>query len=176
MSDYIISCCSTADLSKEHFEKRDIHYVCFHYFLNGTEYPDDLGQSISFPDFYKAMTDGAETKTSQVNVSEYVDFFTPFLEQGRDILHVCLSSGLSGTINSARSAAEIRVRRTKTVASEPIAMTATAIASTTPRVHPSGASSSEITQAATSTHMRGGLAIGPSKKLPTPLAAPSVRT
>ena len=107
MSDYIISCCSTADLSKEHFEKRDIHYVCFHYFLNGTEYPDDLGQSISFPDFYKAMTDGAETKTSQVNVSEYVDFFTPFLEQGRDILHVCLSSGLSGTINSARSAAEI---------------------------------------------------------------------
>lgn len=107
MSDYIISCCSTADLSKEHFEKRDIHYVCFHYFLNGTEYPDDLGQSISFPDFYKAMTDGAETKTSQVNVSEYVYFFTPFLEQGRDILHVCLSSGLSGTINSARSAAEI---------------------------------------------------------------------
>ena len=107
MSDYIISCCSTADLSKEHFEKRDIHYVCFHYFLNGTEYPDDLWQSISFPDFYKAMTDGAETKTSQVNVSEYVDFFTPFLEQGRDILHVCLSSGLSGTINSARSAAEI---------------------------------------------------------------------
>ena len=36
---YIISCCSTADLSKEHFESRDIHYVCFHYAIDGVEYP-----------------------------------------------------------------------------------------------------------------------------------------
>ena len=53
------------------------------------------------------MAEGAETKTSQVNVAEYVDFFTPFLKEGKDILHVTLSSGISGTINSARSAAEI---------------------------------------------------------------------
>ena len=42
---YIISCCSTADLSKEHFESRDIHYVCFHYAIDGVEYPDDLGRA-----------------------------------------------------------------------------------------------------------------------------------
>ena len=35
MSDYVISCCSTADLTKEHFEKRNISYICFHYELNG---------------------------------------------------------------------------------------------------------------------------------------------
>ena len=29
MSKYILSCCSTADLSKEYFESRDIHYICF---------------------------------------------------------------------------------------------------------------------------------------------------
>ena len=101
MGDYIISCCSTADLSKEHFEKRDIHYICFHFYLNGKPYADDLGQSISFDAFYKAMADGAETKTSQVNDDEFVAYFTPFLEQGKDILHVCLSSGISGVYNSA---------------------------------------------------------------------------
>lgn len=111
MSEFILSCCSTADLSKEHFERRDIHYVCFHYFLNGQEYPDDLGQSISFPDFYQAMVDGTQTKTSQVNISEYLDYFTPFLEEGKDILHLTLSTGISGSYNSAVSAAAIARER-----------------------------------------------------------------
>ena len=75
--------------------------------LDGADNMDDLGQSIPFEEFYKKMAEGAETKTSQVNVAEYVDFFTPFLKEGKDILHVTLSSGISGTINSARSAAEI---------------------------------------------------------------------
>lgn len=104
MNDYILSCCSTADLSKEHFESRGIHYICFHYELDGKQYTDDLGQSMSFSDFYKAMADGAETRTSQVNTEEFVEYFTPFLEDGKDILHVCLSSGISGVINSANLA------------------------------------------------------------------------
>ena len=107
MSDYILSCCSTADLSKEHFDRRGIHYVCFHYMLNDVSYPDDLGQSIAFEDFYRMMTEGADTKTSQVNVAEFIDYFTPFLKEGKDILHVSLSSGLSGSVNSARTAAEM---------------------------------------------------------------------
>ena len=107
MSDYILSCCSTADLSKEHFQSRDIHYVCFHYFVNNVEYSDDLGESMPFDEFYAKIAAGADTKTSQVNISEYVDYFTEFLEQGKDIVHVTLSSGISGTINSARNAASI---------------------------------------------------------------------
>jgi len=107
MADYILSCCSTADLTKEHFEARDIHYICFHYRLNGTEYPDDLGQTIPFPEFYRAMAEGADTSTSQINITEYLDYFEGFLSRGRDILHVTLSTGISGTYNSAADAARI---------------------------------------------------------------------
>ena len=96
MNDFVLSCCSTADLTKEHFEKRNIKYICFHFYLDGKEYSDDLGQSIPFDDFYRAMINGAETKTSQVNTEEFVEYFTPFLEAGKDILHVSLSSGISG--------------------------------------------------------------------------------
>lgn len=101
MSDYIISCCSTADLTAEQFEKRDMKYICFHYELDGKQYPDDLGQSMSFDEFYRAMADGAETKTSQVNADEYKEYFSGLLESGKDVLHVCLSSGISGSVNSA---------------------------------------------------------------------------
>lgn len=106
MSSYVITCCSTADLSKEHFEKRNIPYLCFHYELDGKAYLDDLGQSMSFEDFYQAMVDGADTKTSQINVEEYTEFFEKFLQEGKDVLHVTLSSGISGSINSARIAQE----------------------------------------------------------------------
>lgn len=106
MSDYILSCCSTADLTKEHFEKRGISYICFYYQMDGKQYTDDLGQSMPFEKFYQAMADGAETKTSQVNAEEYQAYFETFLKQGKDVLHVCLSSGISGAINSAMIAKE----------------------------------------------------------------------
>lgn len=104
---YVISCCSTADLSAEHFMSRDIRYICFHYELDGVQYPDDLGQSIPFDKFYAAMANGAMTKTSQVNVDEFIAYFTPMLDAGLDILHVCLSSGISGVYNSACAARDL---------------------------------------------------------------------
>lgn len=106
MSNYILSCCSTADLTNEQFKQRDIHYICFHFELDGTQYPDDLGKSISFADFYQAMTNGADTKTSQVNTEEFKEYFEAFLKEGKDILHLTLSSGISGVYNSARLAGE----------------------------------------------------------------------
>ncbi|MDL2289266.1 DegV family protein [Clostridia bacterium OttesenSCG-928-F22] len=107
MASYVLSCCSTADLTKEHFQNRDIHYICFHFSLDNKEYPDDLGESISYDDFYAAMANGATTKTSQVNVDEFIQFFTPYLEQGKDILHVSLSSGLSGVYSAASTARDM---------------------------------------------------------------------
>lgn len=104
MNKYILSCCSTADLTKEHFTKRNIHYICFHYELDGKQYEDDLGMTMAFPDFYQAMADGAQTKTSQVNAEEFEEYFESFLKEGFDILHLCLSSGLSGVFNSANIA------------------------------------------------------------------------
>lgn len=101
MSEYILSCCSTADLSEEHMKARNISYACFHYFLDGKPYSDDLGKSMPFDRFYQAMVDGAETRTSQLNPEEYVEYFTPFLEAGKDVFHATLSSGISGTYGSA---------------------------------------------------------------------------
>ncbi len=104
MQDFILSCCSTADLAKEHFEERNINYICMHYYLDDVHYLDDLGQSIGFDEFYKAMQNGADTRTSQINVAEFEEYFEEFLKAGKDILHVSLSSGISGTYNSANIA------------------------------------------------------------------------
>lgn len=101
MADFVLSCCSTADLSAEHFAARDIHYICFHFMLDGKTYSDDLGQSMPFDKFYQAMVDGADTRTSQVNADEYTAYFESFLKEGKDVLHLALSSGISGSYNSA---------------------------------------------------------------------------
>lgn len=106
MNNYVISCCSTADLSKEHFEAIDVKYICFHFELDGMQYEDNLGVSIPFDEFYARMAKGADTKTSQVNAEEFEEYFRSFLEQGLDILHISLSSGISGVINSANIAKE----------------------------------------------------------------------
>lgn len=106
MADYCLTCCSTADLSKEHFEKRGIQYVCFHFELDGKDYLDDMGQSVPPEELFQKMIDGAQTKTSQVTIGEYQEFFESILKEGKDILHVTLSSGLSGSYNSSCIARE----------------------------------------------------------------------
>lgn len=111
MNPYVISCCSTADLSEEHFRNRNISYVCFHFELDGVEYPDDLGKSIPFDEFYRRMANGASTKTSQINVEEFTEYFEPFLKEGKDILHVSLSSGISGVFNSASLARNLLMQK-----------------------------------------------------------------
>jgi DegV family protein with EDD domain len=104
MKKFQLTCCSTADLSKAFFEAHEIPYVCFHYMMDGVEYPDDLGQTIPFDQFYQRIADGAQPTTSQVNQQAYEEFWTPMLEGGEDILHVTLSGGLSGSVNSANLA------------------------------------------------------------------------
>ena len=106
MQNYILSCCSTADLTKEHLNKRQIEYICFHFEIDEKEYPDDLGKSMPPEQLYEKMLNGSTTRTSQVNSTEFIEYFEPFLKEGKDILHVCLSSGISGVINSANIAKE----------------------------------------------------------------------
>ena len=105
MADYVLSCESTADLSAEKFAEIDVEYICFHFYLDGKDYKDDLGKSISFEDFYAAMAAGSDTATSAVGVGDYDSYFRGFLEQGKDVLHISLSSGLSSTYESACIAA-----------------------------------------------------------------------
>ncbi len=104
MSSYVLTCCSTVDLPKEYFEKNNIPYACYHYMMDGQEYLDDLGQSIPFNEFYSRIAAGSMPTTSQINISEFMAFFEPFLQEGKDILHISMSSGISGTCNSALNA------------------------------------------------------------------------
>ena len=106
MANYVLSCCSTADLTKKHFEDLNLSYICFHFEIDGKQYQDDLGVSMPLKEFYDMMRNGAMTRTSQVTMGEYYDYFKKILEEGKDILHVCLSSGISGSFNSARLAME----------------------------------------------------------------------
>lgn len=104
MANYVISCCSTCDLTQEWLEKRDISYIYFNYYLNDAPCKDDFGQTYPPAELYSRMLAGADVKTSQVNVGEYLDYWRPILESGKDILHVTLSYGISGTYQSACTA------------------------------------------------------------------------
>ena len=101
MSDYILCCSSTADLSQKEFDARNIHYICFHYSIDGVQMRDDLGKTMPFDQFYERMISGADTSTSQINADEYEAYWEGFLKDGKDVLHVTLSSGISGSYNSA---------------------------------------------------------------------------
>ena len=101
MNKYILSCGSAVDLSREHLEKRGIDWIPFTYIIDDCEYKDDLGKTISFDKFYKKIKDGAITKTSQINEKEFEDHYEKILNEGYDVVCVCLSSGISGTYNSA---------------------------------------------------------------------------
>ena len=102
---YLVTCCSTVDLSAEHLQERGVRCLSFQYELNGVSYADDFGKTIPLDDFYEAMRNGAETHTSQININDYYNFFKDIFEEGFDILHIAFSSGLSGSINSAHNAA-----------------------------------------------------------------------
>jgi len=106
MKDYVLLTCSTADISKEQMAGYGAEYIKFSYFVNDKEYKDDLGQSLSHRDFYQMMRQGCDTKTSQPNMEAYKDFMYPFLKEGRDVILLNLSSGLSGAQASAKMAVQ----------------------------------------------------------------------
>ena len=112
MHDYILSCCSAADVTWEKLEAMDVRLICNDFSMDGVPYKDDLGRTMTYKEFYDRIRAGETGATSQINPEAYVEYFTKlFTEENKDILHVCLSSGLSGTFQSALSAAEILKER-----------------------------------------------------------------
>jgi DegV family protein with EDD domain len=75
--------------------------------INGEEHIDDLGETLSHDYFYEQLAKGCMPKTSQVNVTTFYDTFLTCYQEGYDILYIGLSSGLSGTYNSAKLAMEM---------------------------------------------------------------------
>lgn len=111
MAEYILSCESTADISEEKLRSGNIECISYPYLLNGKEYLDDFGKTVPYEEYYRMLSEGAETHTAQINIARYEDYWSPFLEQGKDVVHIVLSSGLSGGIISARNAAALLEER-----------------------------------------------------------------
>lgn len=104
MSDYVITVNSTVDLPKEWLQERNVPVIPLKYMMDGVSYVDMDG--LSAKDFFQKLREGKMATTSQVNPEEAREAFEPFLKEGKDILHLGFSSGLSGTCNSMKIAAE----------------------------------------------------------------------
>lgn len=100
MSDYILSSESTIDLDPEFVKELNVSIINANYELNGKTYLDDFGLSLDIKEFYDNMRNGASPTTSRINTNEYIEYFRPILEEGKDIIHLCLSSGMSSQFDS----------------------------------------------------------------------------
>lgn len=97
MSETVLITDSCCDLPPEMVEAAGIEVLPFPFTLDGEEYLDDFGRTISLEDFYAALDGGAVAHTSQVPLASYYEAFERANEQGKSVLLISLSSGLSGT-------------------------------------------------------------------------------
>lgn len=104
MGNYVITVNSTVDLPKEWLEERNIPVMALRYTIDGETYEDMSG--LSHKEFFQKLREGKMAVTAQMNPEEAKEKFEPILKAGNDILHLGFSSGLSGTYNSMRIAAE----------------------------------------------------------------------
>ncbi len=70
--------------------------------VGGRPYTYGPGGNLTVPQFYSFLRSGEFASTSQINPAVYRSYFERTLKQGQDILYLCFTSGLSGTIQRAR--------------------------------------------------------------------------
>ena len=104
MRDYIITVNSTVDTGKEWLEERNVPVIPLKYTIDGQEYTDMYG--LSDKEFFQKLREGKMSVTSQINPEEAKEMLEPYVNEGKDVLHLAFSSALSGTCNSMKIAAE----------------------------------------------------------------------
>ncbi len=107
MSEYVIVTDSSGDLSQELVEKMDVSVLPLRFIIQNTtleDHPDH--RDMSSVEFYRLIRAGEMPTTAAVNMQQYVDFLSPILTQGKDVLVLAFSSGLSATCQAANLAAE----------------------------------------------------------------------
>jgi len=110
---FVIITDSTADLDRPMREKLDVEYIKFTVTSGEDEYVCSLDWDEAFTakQFYDRMRKGEVFKTTMIQQVTYESTFEAYLKEGKDVLSVCCSSGLSGSYNAARLAAEsLRVK------------------------------------------------------------------
>lgn len=105
--DYIISSESTMDINIDYLDELEVSAINSNYQIDGKIFLDDFAQTLDMKSFYTKMQKGAMTSTSAINIEEYLTYFRPILEEGHDIIHICLSSGISVQFNFLEEAVEI---------------------------------------------------------------------
>ena len=95
---------SACDLKREYIDKNNIGLLSLVLNLNDEVIKDDLGETLSYKDFYRQMREGATPTTSQVNAHEFEEEFMKYVKNGDSIICITISSALSGTFNSANIA------------------------------------------------------------------------
>ena len=103
MKDFIITCSSTCDLTPYYLRQHNMYYVSFYYYINDERFYDDFYKEHTVDNFYSTIKN-ATVKTSQPDPEQYCELWRKLIDQGYDILHIELSSGISGAVNSARIA------------------------------------------------------------------------
>lgn len=95
---------SACDLTRDYIKNNNIGLLLLILNLNGQAIKDDLGETLSYKDFYNKMREGATPTTSQINAHEFEEEFIKYIKNGDSIIYISLSSSLSGTFNSANIA------------------------------------------------------------------------
>lgn len=107
MREYIIMTDSSCDLPLEIVNDLEISVLPLSLVIDDKKYYNYLDErDITFSEFYKLMRNKKTSKTSAVNPSDFVNEMEKFLKQGKDILYLGFSSGLSCTYNNANTAAD----------------------------------------------------------------------
>lgn len=106
MAEYVFMTDSDSDLPYHLKMQYDIPVVYMPYIVDGKEYFDDLGQTMDHKTYFDKMREGAAPTTSALNEMDYIDYFEPVFESGKDLLFVAFSSQLSGTIRGVYAARE----------------------------------------------------------------------
>lgn len=104
---YIIYTDSFSNLPGDLVRRHNIRLLPCHYLMDHEQkvYDGDL-DAFDFHTYYQKLAQGSVVKTTLINTQTFTDAFAPILEQGQDVVYVGLSSGVSGTLQSARIAAE----------------------------------------------------------------------
>ncbi|CDA76225.1 DegV family protein [Negativibacillus massiliensis] len=106
MAEYIISTDTSCDFPLEYVKQHQLPLVTLFYSIDGVTGENGCPSSDVLKNFYDKMRAGSMTKTQQASIEDTEKVFREILKEGKDILHIAFSSGLSGTANAARLAAE----------------------------------------------------------------------
>lgn len=97
---------SSANLTDDLISKFKIKVVSLSFFVDDEEYMSyKENEKTNISKFYKMMRSGKSIKTSLVNENKFTELFEKYLSEGKDILYIGMSSGISGTYNASVLAA-----------------------------------------------------------------------